>query len=96
MTRERLAGVLLLVAVVLGSVLFARIDGRRVAGVATAVPRATAPSVGDCVVGVAGPLTVPTQAAFPPSSLSVASVGETSVRTRTAAASTWERWSPTD
>jgi len=79
MTRERLAGVLLLVAVVLGSVLFARIDGRRVAGVATAVPGATAPSVGDCVAGVAGPLTVPTRAAFPPSSLSVASVGETSV-----------------
>lgn len=79
MNRGRLAGMLVVVAVVLGVVLITRIDGVRVAGTAIPVPGAGAPNVGDCLIGVSGSLTVPLRAAFPPSSMAVASVGEPSV-----------------
>jgi hypothetical protein len=78
MTR-RVAGVVLLLAVVLASLVISRIGGVRVGGTAVAAPGATVPAVGDCLGDVTGPLTIPSLGAFPPSPSSVASVGETSV-----------------
>lgn len=79
MSTRRVGGVLLLITAVIGSLLVARVGGVRVAGSAVPVPGAGAPSVGDCVAEVTGPLTIPSQGAFPPPSMFVASLGEASV-----------------
>ena len=78
MSNRRLGGVVLLVAVLLGSLLVARIGGVRIAGSAIAVPGAGAPRVGDCVREISGPVTIPSSGAPPPTG-SVGIVGESSV-----------------
>ncbi len=75
---RRVDGVLLLIAVVVGLLLIARIDGVRVAGKAVAVPGAGVPQVGDCLREVTGSLADSLRGSLPSSS--VTSVGETSVR----------------
>lgn len=78
MSNRRLGGVILLVAVLLGSLLFARIGGVPIAGNAIAVPGAGVPRVGDCLREISGPVTVPSNGAPPPTG-SVGIVGESSV-----------------
>ena len=79
MGSGRLGGVLLLIAVLLGSVLVSRVGGVRVSGSAVVAPRAGAPGVGDCLRDITGPLAVASRSGFPPLPLSVVSVGDSSV-----------------
>lgn len=80
MLNRRVAGLLLLVVAVVGSLLIARLGGTRVAGTAIARPDLGAPAVGECLVTIIGPPAMPLVAPVPPSPVSIASVGETSVR----------------
>lgn len=75
---SRLTGVVLLVAVLVGSLLVSRIGGARVAGTAMAQPGSGAPAVGECVAGIVGPPTMP-MSVGPRSPVSIVTVGETSV-----------------
>lgn len=75
MTR-RVAGILLLAGVLIAAVAGSRLGGARVAGIASPLPGLGAPVVGDCVAAVKGPVSV----GFPKGSISVTTVGETSVR----------------
>lgn len=76
---RRSAGVLLLIAAVIGSLLVTRIGGSRISGTAIPRPGVGAPAVGGCLVTVLGPPAMPLLAPGPPSPVSIASVGETSV-----------------
>ena len=75
---RRVDGVLLLVAVLTGSLLLARVDGIRIAGTAVAVPGAGVPSAADCLTEVAGPF-VAAASQSPPSPSSVTTVGQSEV-----------------
>jgi hypothetical protein len=74
---SRSTGVVLLLAVLVGSLLVSRIGGARVAGTAMAQPGSGAPAVGECVGSIVGLPMMPMFAA-PPSPVSIATVGETS------------------
>ncbi len=74
----RLTGMVLLVAVLVGSLLVSRIGGARVAGTAMAQPGSGAPAVGECVADIVGPPTMP-MSVGPRSPVSIVTVGETSV-----------------
>ena len=76
--NRRVDGVLLLVAVLVGSLLLARMGGVRIAGTAVAVPGAGVPSAGDCLSNITGPLGPAGSRSLPPSS-SVTTVGQTEV-----------------
>jgi hypothetical protein len=76
---RRLGGLVLLIAVVLGSMLVARVGGVRVTGSAVAVPHGGAPQVGGCLHAVTGSLAIASRSGFPPLPLSVVSVGDSSV-----------------
>ena len=73
---RRTGGIIVLVAVILGSLLVARIGGTRVAGTAIPQPGLGAPTVGECVMSIVGPAAGPLAIAVPPSPVSVATVGE--------------------
>jgi hypothetical protein len=73
MTRRAL-GVAVLCVALLCSVLVAKAGGLRVAGIAALPPGLDAPTVGDCLSSVSGPI-----AGAPPSTTSIDSVGQTAV-----------------